>query len=252
MSESTRMATAEPASPTPVANADDLATWIARAKGCIERGELEAGVAAFRQIAERFPEIPEVFNNLGAVCASMGRFDEAQQAFSRALELAPGSVNARYNRGLMRFKGGDFLAALDDFEQAHALAPADPELSNNLGVTCFQLERWDQARAAFEAALAQAPEYLSALLNLVDVDQAQGQPAAALRRCQELTQRFDDPDVWAKLVECHVQLAQDGLDEAARSCEAALARQGALAAVRTRFGQVVRARQMLLASPDAA
>jgi protein O-GlcNAc transferase len=248
MTEQTQTAPIESTTPSsaPAAGpAEALGALIEAAKARLESGDLEGGLATFREITEHFPAVPEVFNNLGAVCAAVGRRDEAEQAFTRALLLLPDSLNLLHNRGLVRFHSGDYHGALADFERAYALAPDDTEVANNLGVTLFQLERWSDARRAFEAALAQSPEYLSAMLNLADVDLAEGDTARALERCQALSVRSDDPQVFTKLVECAMRQCQDALDEAARLCETTLEQHPGLEDLRVRLGQIVRARQLL-------
>ena len=143
---------------------DALARDVARAKERIEAGDLEGGLSAFRDIAEGNPGIPEVFNNLGAICAAMGRHEEAEGAFGRAGELTPDAPNPWYNRGLMRFQSGNYLGALEDFERAGALDPDDAEFLNNQGVVHFQLQDWEKARACFGRAVELRSDYTAAEL----------------------------------------------------------------------------------------
>jgi Flp pilus assembly protein TadD len=219
-----------------------LAELIAEAKARIESADAEGGLDVFQRMAREFPMIPEVYNNLGAVCAALGRRDEAETAFGRAMELQPEAPNAAYNRGLMRFQGGNYLGAHDDFQRAAELAPEDPELQNNLGTALFQLERWTECRRALDRAVSLAPDYLAPHLNLVDVDLAEKRTGDAIRRCRALTESHDDPEVWTKLIDCACAAVEDAIDQATQTCESALARHGGLEAARGQLGRLLRAR----------
>lgn len=230
---------------SPGATDRELVEAIARAKTSIEEGDLEGGLQAFREIAHANPEIPEVFNNLGAICAAMGRREEAEEAFSHALELTPDNANPWYNRGLMRFQGGNNVGALDDFRRAHELDPADPEVQNNLGVVHFQLRRWDEARAAFEASLELRPDYAAARLNLIDVLLAEGRFDDAHTACRQLVSELDHPEAHAKLLECAVAAATAWLDQAVEDAARAGETVRSRPELAETLGRSVRAAQVL-------
>lgn len=229
-----------------------LAELIARAKQDIEAGNLEGGLTAFRRIAHENPDIPEVFNNLGAICAAMGEREEAERAFGRAAEITPEAANAWYNRGLMRFQSGNFLGARDDFAEAARLATDDAEVHNNLGVACFQLRDFPAAALAFERALELSPDYTAAELNLVDLEVATGSVDAAIARSRSLAQRTGEPEAQLKLIECAVHAATGQLEEAAQLCEDALESVPDGDEIRRTYGHIVRAVQALHGGPDPA
>ncbi len=223
-----------------------LVDAISRAKESIERGDLEAGLQAFREIADSNPQIPEVFNNLGAICAAMGLREEAEAAFGRAAELTPDTANPWYNRGLMRFEGGNNVGALEDFQRAAELDPQDPEIRNNIGVLHFQLREWEQARQSFEAALRMRPGYIAAELNLADVELAQKQIDAATERCRRVLEQEANAEVSAKLIECAIAAALVDLDAAAEATRHTMSLAGESMDLAEELGRIVRAKQILL------
>ena len=225
---------------------DALADAIAAAKERIESGDLEGGLAAFRRIADENADVPEVYNNLGAICAAMGRRDEAEQAFGRAAELTPDAANPWYNRGLMRFQSGNYLGALEDFERAGGLDPDDAEFLNNQGVVHFQLQDFETAGRCFARAVELRPDYVAARLNLVDVDLAQARVQSAYDRARELAAETDDPDVQAKWIECSVTVAIDAIDRAQADCEELQGRVAAPQVLLDQAGRLLRAKQILL------
>lgn len=230
----------------------DLADLVVEAKQRIEAGDVEGGLEAFRTIARQYPDTPEVYNNLGAICAAMGRQEDAEEAFGRAAELTPQAPNPWYNRGLMRFQGGNYLGALEDFQRAGTLDPQDPEFLNNQGVVHFQLQDWDAARDCFARAAELRPEYVAAQLNLVDVDLAQGLIDRAHDRCQELTQRFEDLEVQSKFVECSVARAVEAIGQAQSDCERLQQAHPGLQGALDQAGRLLRAKQILLDDEMAA
>jgi Flp pilus assembly protein TadD len=232
--------------PTENPSASTLVEAIERAKQSIEAGDLEAGLQAFRDIASANPEIPEVFNNLGAICAAMGLRDEAEAAFGRAAELMPDTANPWYNRGLMRFEGGNNVGALEDFLRASELDPSDAEIHNNIGVIHFQLREFDAARRAFEQALSLRPHYPAASLNLADVDLAEGRHDMAIDRCHQALQNEEDPEITSKLIECCISASVSQIDQAAEATRQTIALAGESPALAEQLGRLVRARQTLL------
>ena len=237
---------------TGAVDAEALAEAVASARACIEQGDVEGGLAAFRAIAAQYPQVPEVANNLGAICAAMGRAEEAAEAFGRAAELTPTAANPWYNRGLMRFQCGQFLAALEDFQRAAARCPDDPEFHNNIGVTLFQLGRLEEARSAFDRALALRPDYVAAALNRVDVELAAGREIEAYESLRALTTRTDSAEAQDRLVEVSLHLAVQALENARQDCIDVLEHQGSNAAGAERLQRIRRALACLAASEHAA
>jgi tetratricopeptide (TPR) repeat protein len=228
------------------AGTNALVEAITRAKLSIENGDLEAGLEAFREIAGANPQIPEVFNNLGAICAAMGLREEAETAFGRAAELTPDAANPWYNRGLMRFEGGNNVGALEDFQRAAELDPQDPEIQNNIGVLHFQLRQFNEARASFEQAIQSRPHYIAAELNMADVELALKDVDAATSRCQRLLSVDEDPEISAKLIECCISAAAEHLDQAAEATRRTSALAGESLDLADQLGRIVRAKQVLL------
>lgn len=225
---------------------EDLAALVVKAKERIEAGDVEGGLEAFRRISDEHPDTPEVFNNLGAICAAMGRQEEAEAAFGRAAELTPTAPNPWYNRGLMRFQTGNYLGALEDFQRAGELDPEDAEFLNNQGVVHFQLQDWDAARNAFARATELDEGYTAAHLNLVDVDLAQGQIERAYDRARQLADTTDDTDVQAKYLECSVTRAIGAIDQAQSDCERFQQDHPEVQGALDQAGRLLRAKQLLL------
>jgi predicted O-linked N-acetylglucosamine transferase (SPINDLY family) len=66
--------------------------------------------------------------DLGQLCFSEGRFEDAERAFERATELEPGSVEALFNRALALDRLRAWGEALPLLRRARALAPDDERI----------------------------------------------------------------------------------------------------------------------------
>ena len=122
-----------------------------------------------------------------------------------------------YNRGRELYASGDLEAALASFRQAAQLDPGLTLAHYNAGVVCQQLQRNDEAEAAYRAALNCDASYFDALTNLVVVLRHQaGKGEQALQAALLAVQAVpDDADNWNNLA----LVARDRGDlESAQAC----------------------------------
>jgi tetratricopeptide (TPR) repeat protein len=159
-------------------------------------GKREEAAARFARAIALIPEFADAHANLGAVRRTEDRLDEAAACFARAIEIEPAHGFAANNLGLVRLAQGALLEAIGLFAQARALMPGQPEIVINLsiaymklgdpktalkeldvlaeaapkdkrahfgrGAALAELGRIDEARAAFDRALALDPDYADA------------------------------------------------------------------------------------------
>ncbi|GAC1391054.1 MAG: hypothetical protein NVSMB34_05150 [Variovorax sp.] len=64
-----------------------------------EQGKQAEATAAFTQMTQDFPELPEPYNNLAALYAAQSQFDNARAALETALKLNPNYATAHENLG---------------------------------------------------------------------------------------------------------------------------------------------------------
>lgn len=70
-----------------------------QARALVHQGELERAAGLYRDMTERFPELPEPWNNLAVLYAAQGRLDEARRALETALLTNPDYTEAKANLG---------------------------------------------------------------------------------------------------------------------------------------------------------
>jgi choline-sulfatase len=143
-----------------------------------------AGNAAEALKAERAalalePELSAAHNGVGLLMTDASRHDEASAAFERATASDPTNAEYWVNLGNARRASGNVRAARDAYRSASDLEPSSADAANGLGVLLVQERRALEAIPLFERALASAPDFTEARLNLGIAYQEGGQPDRA-------------------------------------------------------------------------
>lgn len=182
-----------PEAPPPAINAD---THIASGVMLERQRDFNGAKSQYEKALAADPKSLDATNRLGKVCCKLRQFDEAAAAFRRALDIAPRSAAVRNNLGYNLMAQGNiaeaeqqFRAALAidrDFERARVnlgvalvkqqrIADATSEFLKvlpretayyNVGIVCLEEGRPDQARRAFQQALAVKPDFAPAKRQL--------------------------------------------------------------------------------------
>lgn len=171
-----------------------LATLDAALALAPERGQLHHNRAVLLQRAQRHEQALQAHEqafalgvdaadahyNHGNVLQSLGRATAAVQAYRQALAREPQHPLALYDLSRLRWRLGeaDFTRDLDE---AAAAAPASPVAIGLKAHLLWRAERWDEAAAAFEAALRSAPDAAGFHDGLARCRARLGQAEQALR-----------------------------------------------------------------------
>lgn len=137
-------------------NPRDMARW-QKAQEQLLGGRPGPALAGYRQLAARYPKIPQLWFELGNAAAGELDFKQANQAYQRALELAP------QNAALLGMIGHQYLGLrqLDDartcFERAVAAAPDMVDARINLAVWFEKERRLEEAWECVEACRIKHP-----------------------------------------------------------------------------------------------
>jgi len=84
---------------------------------------MDSARMTFSTIAQRYPRLPEAFNNLAAIYAGEGEYEKARNALLSAIANAPDYATVRANLGDLYIK-----MALDAYEDAMSLDAGDPSV----------------------------------------------------------------------------------------------------------------------------
>lgn len=129
----------------------------------LRRGDLAGAdelIAKARSLAPRDPEAVRVAARLADV---RGRDDEAVSLYLASAALDPDAAGSAFAKaGLVVARRGDRAGALMWIERAESAAADDPETLVSVGAIYASLGRAEDARAAYERALAADPTYAPA------------------------------------------------------------------------------------------
>lgn len=116
------------------------------------------------------PRSPQQWFEQAVRLHAAGRLDEAIREYRAFLEKYPNVADVYSNLGAAYAAKGDIAAALKAYEEAVKLGNAsDPvALQVNLGLAYFKTARFEEATAAFERALQHDPQNYQAALLLAD------------------------------------------------------------------------------------
>jgi len=131
---------------------------------------------------------PEILMALASRLRAAGRADEAAQAYRQLLAIRPDLPDSWFNLALTERQSGRFEAALTAYDEALKRGVSGPEEAwlNRGVIHADDLGRPDLALADLEAALAVAPDWLPALLNLGNLHEDMGRREAAAAAYQRV------------------------------------------------------------------
>jgi tetratricopeptide (TPR) repeat protein len=172
----------------------------AGALAALERGDIVAAEARFREAIARYGPHPHRLAMLGQILLRLARPQEAARALADASAAMPGSPSIEVALGVALVQSGDPAAAVGRLEHAITLSPANKDAWNALGLARAATGDVDGAGTAFAKALAAAPRFTPALVNWCDALAKAGRLADAIEIASAATQRHpDDPDAWYTL-----------------------------------------------------
>ncbi len=170
-----------------ISNDAALRDYLALAKGYFQMQDFAMARQRLDKARAIGGEVVEVHHVAALIAAAEGDFPVAERQFRKALRLEPGNAPIRNNFGV-------YLSARGEHERAAAqfrAAGADANYAGrawaweNLGRTLLRLERPEQARQAFVAALSHHEELPVASLELSLLESRAGDLAAAQRRYEQ-------------------------------------------------------------------
>ena len=154
------------------------------------RGQYAVAMRELQKAREADSGYAPAYNILGLVHGELREDKQAEENFRRAIELSPNYSEAHNNFGLFLCRRGRLPESLERFEAALANPLyATPEIALSNAGACA-LEKGDPAKAEvyFIRALKRAPNQLSALVGMAEVQFRDGRWLAArglLRQASE-------------------------------------------------------------------
>ena len=129
-------------------------------------GKINEAIVAIKALNEVFPNVPLLFNILGACYQSLKQFDASIQMFETAVSLKPDYAEAHFNLGIVLKVSGRPNLAVESYKKAIALLPNYLGAHNNLGNALKQIGRLEEAVVSYQNAITIKPDYAEAYNNL--------------------------------------------------------------------------------------
>jgi tetratricopeptide (TPR) repeat protein len=154
----------------PVAN-EDWQALLAHASALRRSGRAEEAIDAYQRLLAAKPDLPDSWYNLGWLQRHARRFEEALASYDEALRRGvTGPEEVHLNRAVIL---SDHMGRPEEAEaelrKALAIAPDYVPALLNLGNVAEDLGRREDARSAYERALAAEPDNMLALARLAGV-----------------------------------------------------------------------------------
>ena len=148
-------------------------------------GKLDEAEAAYKAILEKTPDVPEVYQNLGAVYALKKDFPAAEAAFLKALELRPDSADTATQLAKLYHDNGQPEKAMEIMTKSAGANPTDAKAQFNQGIFLLNANKNEEATAAFEAAVKADPNMAEAYYRLGALMVGQGKIPEAIQHLEK-------------------------------------------------------------------
>jgi tetratricopeptide (TPR) repeat protein len=148
-------------------------------------GKLDEAEAAYKAILEKVPDVPEVYQNLGAVYALKKDFPAAEAALLKALELRPDSADTATQLAKLYHDNGQPEKAMEIMTKSAGANPTDAKAQFNQGIFLLNANKNEEATAAFEAAVKADPNMAEAYYRLGALMVGQGKIPEAIQHLEK-------------------------------------------------------------------
>ena len=133
---------------------------------CQTSQRTEEAISLYKKAIQINPNNPSTYTNLGGLYKDLGNLDQALATSLKSLELKPDNPNALMNLGGIYKELGNLNQALTSTLKSLELKPNNSEAIMNLGSIYKDLGNLDQALASTLKSLALKPDSPNALTNL--------------------------------------------------------------------------------------
>ncbi len=146
------------------------------------------GIECYRRAIEINPNLPEFYNNMGNALSNLGKLDEAIIAFKKSLEINPNFAEAHNNLGGVYRKKKDFNKALAHFNIAVEKKVGYTIALINQGNCLSEVGDHRQAISIFKKIIQSDPNCVEALNSLGNIYKELGRKIEAEKCYQKAIQ----------------------------------------------------------------
>ena len=116
-------------------------------------GKFSETIAKIKALNEDYPNVPLLFNILGACYQAQGLLEDSAQMFETATKIKPDYAEAYFNLGVV-FKADEKLdEAIESYKKAIYLVPNYAAAHNNLGLIFEKLGFFEEAFTSYKSVI---------------------------------------------------------------------------------------------------
>ena len=97
------------------------------------QGKFEEAIGQIKALNESYPNVPLLFNLIGACYREVGHLDGSIQMFKAAIQIKPNYAEAFFNLGFALKEKGNIDESIESYKKAILIQPNYPDAYNNLG-----------------------------------------------------------------------------------------------------------------------
>jgi len=144
-------------------------------------GNIKQAIERIKALNEDYPNVPLLFNILGACYKSIGEIDGALKMFDTATKIKPNYAEPHFNIGVIQQELNHLDNAIDSYKKAIDINPTYPDAHNNLGIVYLDSKDLDNAVNHFKLAIKFKNDFAEAHNNLGSTLQRKGLLEEALK-----------------------------------------------------------------------
>jgi tetratricopeptide (TPR) repeat protein len=143
-------------------------------------GNINQAIDRIKALNNEYPNVPILFNILGACYKAIGEIDGAIQMFDTATQIKSDYSEAYFNIGVIYQELQQFEKSISNYNKAIEINNKYPDAHNNLGIVYLDTNIVDKAIIHFESAVKYKPDFAEAHNNLGSALQEKGELKSAL------------------------------------------------------------------------
>ena len=149
--------------------------------GLYKNGQFKEAISQIKALNKIHPNVPLLFNLIGACYTSLGKLEGAVQMFKTAVSLKPDYAEAHKNLGNTLKELGRLDESIESFVKVTVIDPDLVDAHYNLANTLKELNRLDESVESYKRAIAINPNFAQAYNNLGNAQKELNQLDNALK-----------------------------------------------------------------------
>ena len=137
-------------------------------------GNINQAIEKIKALNEDYPNVPLLFNILGACYKSIGEIDGALKMFDTATKIKSNYAEPHFNIGVIHQEKDHQENAIDSYKRAIDINPKYSDAHNNLGIVYLDSKDLDKAVEHFKLAISCNSDFAEAHNNLGSTLQQKG------------------------------------------------------------------------------